>query len=376
MTDTARSVALRVLNRIEADGAYANLALAGALARTELSTADRRFATDLVYGTTRMRRACDVITDRFVTVQPDPATRNLLRLGAYQLAYGRVAAHAAVSETVNLATRRTAGFINAVLRKVAGLVADGGVDAMSWPSEWAQLSYPDWIGERLTTELGADAAVAALMVMNTPPAVTVRLDGYVQDASSQWVAAGVEATADERVADVCAAPGGKATALAQTGARVFASDRNPARLGLVVANDAQLGAGLYIGAADATSLPYRDGEFDAVLVDAPCSGLGAMRRRPDARWRITANDLDQLARLQQRILLESARVVGPRGRLVYSVCTLTAQESIDLAMPDGFAVDPTPPSVGRWTSYGPGWRVLPQDADTDGMIMIRYRRLS
>lgn len=368
---TARGVALGVLRRIEDQGAYANLVLNGELARSDLSDVDRRFATDLVYGTTRMRRACDALVDRFVTVPPDAATRSVLRLGAYQLVFGGVAAHAAVSETVALAPKRTRGFVNAVLRKVAST-------PMVWPSENARLSYPDWIAEALIAELGADDAAAALARMNQPPPVTVRDDGYVQDESSQWVAAAVGAGPLDRVLDVCAAPGGKATAMAAAGAAVVACDLRPARAGLVVQNAARLGltdrGGFEVVVADALAPPFRPGSFDAVLVDAPCSGLGALRRRPDARWRINRGDIDELAVLQRSILAAAAPLVRPGGRLVYSVCTLLAAESVDHPVPAGFEVDERPPDVGRWRPFRHGWRVLPHDADTDGMALIRYRR--
>lgn len=364
---SARQVALAALHRIEADGAYANLVLGPALERSDLGEADRRFATDLVYGTTRMRRACDALVDRFVTSPPDPATRTLLRLGAYQLAFGGVPAHAAVGETVALAPRRVRGFVNAVLRKVAAT-------PMVWPSEWTRLSYPDWIGERLVAELGEPEAIAALETMNLPPPVTVRADGYVQDASSQWVAAAVEAHPGERIFDACAAPGGKATAIAGTGATVVAGDTRPARARLVAANAERLGLDVGTVVADATLPPFVAATFDAVLVDAPCSGLGALRRRPDARWRVAATDVAELAELQRRIVAAAAPLVRPGGRLVYSVCTLTAAESIDHPAPDGFEVDERPPPVGTWRPYGHGWRVLPQDADTDGMVLVRYRR--
>jgi 16S rRNA (cytosine967-C5)-methyltransferase len=371
-TTPARAVAYGVLRRIEEQGAYANLVLHGELARARLSDMDNRFVTDLVYGTTRMRRACDALVDRFVTVPPDPATRTLLRLGAYQLHFAGVPAHAGVGETVGLAPNRTRGFVNAVLRKVAST-------PMVWPSERARLSYPDWIAEALTGELGAVDAVAAMERMNDAPPVTVRDDGYVQDESSQWVAAAVEASAGERVLDTCAAPGGKATALAAAGAHVVAADVRATRVSMIVENAARLG--LTDGdrfeavVADAAHPPFVPSSFDAVLVDAPCSGLGALRRRPDARWRIQPSDVDDLAALQRRILAATAPLVRPGGRLVYSVCTLTAAESIDHPVPDGFSVDPEPPAAGQWRPYGHGWRVLPQDADTDGMVLVRYRRL-
>ena len=126
--------------------------------------------------------------------------------------------------------------------------------------------------------------------------------------------------------------------------------------------------------ADGTAPPFRPGRFDAVLLDAPCSGLGALRRRADARWRIKPNDVVELAVLQRRLLPSAAELVRPGGRLIYSVCTITSAESIDHPTPAGFEVDDREPAVGTWRPFGQGWRVLPHDADTDGMVMIRYRR--
>lgn len=368
---TARRVALDALRRIEGDGAYANLVLGPMLASSGLGDADRRFVTELVYGTTRMRRACDAVVDRFVTVPPDDATRSVLRLGAYQLVFAGVAPHAAVSETVGLAPKRTRGFVNAVLRKVARL----SLAEMSWPSDGARLSYPDWIVDLFRFELGDDA-IPALERMNQAPPVTRRSDGYVQDESSQWVAASVEAAAGERVLDVCAAPGGKATAIAAGGAAVVANDQHHGRARLVRANARTLGLDVAVVAGDGLALPFRPDSFDVVLLDAPCSGLGALRRRADARWRITPNDLRELAALQASLLAAAALLVAPGGRLVYSVCTITAAESVDHDTPDGFVVEPATPGVGQWRPFRQGWRVLPHDADTDGMALIRYRRAS
>jgi 16S rRNA (cytosine967-C5)-methyltransferase len=365
---SARRVALEALGRIEG-GAYANLVLGPMLDASGLGAADRRFATELVYGTTRMRRACDSVIDRFVATAPDPMTRSILRLGTYQMVFAGVPPHAAVAETVGLAPRRTRGFANAVLRKVARLAPT----ELTWPSEATRLSYPDWIVERLGGELG-DEAVVALERMNEPPPVTVRDDGYVQDLSSQWVAAAVGAQERERVLDLCAAPGGKATAMAGVGADVVANDVRPGRARLVAGNAGRLGAAVAVTVADGTNPPFRHGSFDAVLLDAPCSGLGALRRRPDARWQVQPADVDDLVVLQAQLLAAAGDLVTRGGRLVYSVCTLTAAESIDHPAPAGFSVDPTTPVVGTWRSYAHGWRVLPQDADTDGMVMIRYRR--
>src|SRR3954469_3545783 len=144
---TARTVALRALTRIEDGGAYANLVLRGELDRSRLDQRDRGFVTELVYGSTRMRRACDFLVDRFLLRPVTADVRRVLRLGAYQLCFAEVAPHAAVSETVGLAPQKVRGLVNAVLRRVA----DAPVE---WPDEATRLSCPDWIVDRLTTDLG------------------------------------------------------------------------------------------------------------------------------------------------------------------------------------------------------------------------------
>jgi 16S rRNA (cytosine967-C5)-methyltransferase len=361
-------VAYGILQRIDHEGAYANLVLAASTEMAALDRRDRSFVTDLVYGTTRMRRACDALVDRFVSTEPRPAIRTLLRLGAYQLAFASVPVHAAVGETVALAPSGARGFVNAVLRRVAAT-------PMEWPTEAVRLSYPDWIVDRLVAELGHDDALASLEVMNTPPPVTERPDGYVQDVGSQWVAAAVGVQPGDLVLDVCAAPGGKATAMAALGGVVVAADVHPQRVGLIVANARSTGTTLAPVVADGTRPPFRPGGFDRVLLDAPCSGLGTLRRRADARWRVVPADVGALAALQARLLAASAGLVRPGGTLVYSVCTLLAAESTDHPVPDGFEVDDAEPP-GQWRRFGRGFRVLPHDADTDGMIVVRYRRRS
>jgi len=367
---SARRVALRCLERIEHEGAYANLVVPAELADAKLDGRDRGFVTELVYGTTRMRRACDALVDRFVLAEPEPQVRTILRLGAYQLEFARITGHAAVGETVELAPKRARGFVNAVLRNVART-------PMIWPDDATRLSYPDWIVRRLHDELG-DEAVAALERMDEAPPVSVRDDGYTQDLASQWVAAAVGARPGELVLDLCAAPGGKATAMARRdrhdGAAVVALDLSPARARLVDANARRLGADVSTLCADATSPPLRPAAFDRVLLDAPCSGLGALRRRPDARWRVSPDDVADLVELQRRLLAAAAELVRPGGSLTYSVCTLTAAESIDHPPPAGMDVVEEPPPVGTWRPYGVGWRVLPHDANTDGMVLLRYRR--
>ncbi len=367
MTESARLVAFRCLQRIDHEGAYANLVTAGELQRSHLSERDRRFVTELVYGTTRMRRACDALVDRFVATTPSPEVRTVLRLGAYQLAFAGVPAHAAVGETVELAPKRARGFVNAVLRRVADT-------PMAWHDEPTRLSYPDWIVSRLVSELGEIDAFEALHAMNVAPSVTERADGYIQDLGSQWVAAAVPADEGDTVLDVCAAPGGKATAIASNGSFVVAADLRPHRVGLIASNIESVGARSVVPlVADGTRPPFAAGSFDHVLIDAPCSGLGTLRRRADARWRIQPSDVTDLVVLQRTILDACAPLVRVGGSLVYSVCTLLSEESVDHPVPAGFEPITEPPP-GRWRPFGRGWRVLPQDADTDGMIVVRYRR--
>jgi 16S rRNA (cytosine967-C5)-methyltransferase len=365
---SARALALVALERIERDGAYANLLLPELLARSGLEPRDRHFTTELVYGTTRMRRACDFLVDRFLTREVQPGVRNALRLGAYQLHVLGLPPHAAVGETVEVAPKAARGLVNAVLRRVSE-------HDVVWPDEPTRLSYPDWIVERLRRDLGPDDAMAALEAMNRSPPVTERADGYVQDLASQWVADAVSAQPGERVADLCAAPGGKATLLAGTGAAVVAGDIRQGRVGLIRSN----APGLPVLAADAARPPFAAGTFDRVLLDAPCSGLGTLRRRPDARWRIDDAAPERLALVQRALIDAAIPLLRPGGVVVYSVCTLTDVEGPDLAAQvlasSGGRLEALgAPEVGSWESTGSGgWRLLPHVNDTDGMFLLRAR---
>ena len=373
MTPSARRVALDALLRIDTEGAYANLVLPPMLHGSRLGARDRAFVTELVYGTTRMRRACDWVAGRFVK-EPEriePIVRNVLRLGSYQLVFLRTPAHAAVATSVDLAPERARGLVNAVLRKVAS-------EPVRWPDPPTRLSYPDWMVARLAADLGADCALGALQQMNVAGEVDERADGYVQDRASQWVADYVDAKPGERVADVCAAPGGKATLMAATGASVTAADVRPGRARLVAANARRLGAtSLATLIADGRRPPHRAGTFDRVLVDAPCSGLGVLRRRPDARWHVQPEDVDTLAVLQRELLVAAADMVRPGGTVVYAVCTLTRTETtavddwLAVARPELLALDPP---EEPWMPAGRGARLLPQTAGTDGMFLLGLKR--
>jgi 16S rRNA (cytosine967-C5)-methyltransferase len=366
----ARRVAIEAVRRIDEEGAYANLLLATTLADSPLDQRDRNLVTELVYGTTRMRRAVDWLVDRFLVSPPGPALRASLRVGAYQLAFMRVPAHAAVSATVSASAKRNRAPVNAILRKVAD-----SIDAVEWPSLGIRLSYPDWIIGRLSDDLGAEPAIAMLEQMNLAPSVHERDDGYIQDEASQWVVEAVGAQPGERVLDLCAAPGGKATGLAALGAQVTATDSRVSRSSLVAANIKRLGiTNATAITADGRHPPFRAATFDRILVDAPCSGLGVLRRRADARWRVTPKDIENLAVLQGELIDAAVTLLKPGGVLVYSVCTVTMAETVTIAEAATGRHELVPIPIGdeRWTAVGTGARLLPQDHDTDAMVIFAW----
>lgn len=364
-----RRVAIAALEEMET-GAYLNLSLPARLKATSLSDRDRRFVTHLVYGAARMKRACDWLVDRFLLRDVDATVRATLRIGAYQLAYLGTPPHAAVSATVAAAPPKAKGLVNAVLRRVADDLPP------VWPDDATRLSYPDWIIDTLRADLGGDDAVAALEAMNEPAEVTTRADGYVQDEASQWVAAFVGAQAGERVVDLCAAPGGKATFLAHGGARVVANDISVARSRLVGENARSTGAHLPVVAGDGRRPAFRPRSFDRVLVDAPCSGLGVLRRRPDARWRKREADIPALVALQRDLLDAAVDLLRPGGTIVYSVCTVTRDETLgidDWLLRAHPGLEAVAAPGAPWRRWGRGGLLLPHDAGTDGMWVIGLR---
>lgn len=429
----SRALAIRALVRIE-DGAYANVVLPALLRDSDLAARDRAQVTEWVYGTVRMQRALDhqiaPSLDRPLA-KLDPPVRAALRLGAYQLGHG-IAAHAAVGETVaamNNVSPRAKGFVNAVLRKLTR-------SGPPWPlptgddveSIGIRHSVPDWIVERLVDDLGPSSAAATLAAVNEPGVVTLRVnplrsivdaveaelldagvvttrgvldpddllvtgtgdiralpavrDGRAtpQDQASHAVARAVGARPGERVLEVGAAPGGKTTALAEAmgdHGLVVGVDRNPARTRMIAEGARRLGlATVAPVVADGMELPFADGAFDRVLVDAPCSGLGVLRRRPEARWRLEPRTIGELARIQPLLVEAASRAVRPGGVLVYSVCTLTHAETVAVdewaagALP---AWEALPPPAAPWTPVGRGARLLPSAADTDGMYVLALR---
>lgn len=376
---SARSVALDVIRRVTDEGAYSNLTLARTLARAGLSERDAAFATELVYGTLRrlipIDHALAPLLERPIDTAPKGG-RAALRLGAYQLRYLRVPAHAAVSETVALVDQRHRGFVNAVLRRSATLepqesegASDQAVSLRTGLAEWAVRELRRVVGSDEETELAAAAlAERALLTIraNTcrttvdelerelgaagiqtergtvhPDSLVVAsgspaaLPGFdegrfaVQDQASSFVVRALDPQPGDRVLDVCAGPGGKTGHLAclvGPKGRVVAADVSPARLELVRATIQRLGLSAELLVQDGRRPAVREG-FDRILVDAPCSGIGSARRRPELLWRARKDELAGLARLQVGIATAAAGLLRPGGLLVYSVCTFPRAET-------------------------------------------------
>ncbi len=441
--DLARRTAYDLLRAVDEHAAYANLALAGLLRERRLEPRDAAFVTELGYGTLRLRGTYDAVIAACIDrplARVDAPVLDVLRLGAHQLLGMRVPPHAAVAATVELA-RAVVGesrgrFVNAVLRRI------GGNDLAGWLAKVAPgvetdpvghlavtTSHPRWVVEAIRTALGAAAAelrdaleadnvaaevalvarpgraeVAELLAAGARPgrwsphaallpsgdpggieAVRARRAG-VQDEGSQLVALAAAVAPldgrDERWLDVCAGPGGKAALLAglatQRGAQLVAGELAPHRARLVAGALDGTGTTLI---ADGTRPPWRDGSFDRVLVDAPCSGLGALRRRPEARWRRTPADLTAIGPLQRTLLRSALDAVRPGGVVTYATCsphraeTVAVVEDVLSSRPDAERLDargcfPPMPQLGD----GPDVQLWPHRHGTDAMYVAMLRR--
>jgi len=315
-----------------------------------LDERDRAFAMQVAYGTVQRVRPLDYAIEslgRRRVRKLDPPVRAALRLGAYQLGYlASVPAHAAANESVELVREagleRAVAFTNAVMRRlgegIAELLAGLGEDT---PAAAAlKHSYPDWVAEAWWRELGANDARALMRAQNESPERVLReptgglLAPWPQSRGSQLAGSAVGARPGERILDLCAAPGGKATQLVAAGAEVVAVEKHAGRARELEENAARLGAPLRVVNADALELPDDLAGFDRVLVDAPCSGLGVLNSRPDLRWRATP-----LVELQLGLLRVATERVRAGGAITYSVCTIHRPENEDVVDALGLPVE-------------------------------------
>jgi 16S rRNA (cytosine967-C5)-methyltransferase len=396
----ARRAAYEVVRRVFEEDAYADRALRSAV--EGLDARDRALAQRLAYGTVQRLRTLDHAIEaigRRPTRKLDPPVLAALRLGAYQLGYTELPAHAVVDDTVELVRRsgleRAVPFTNAVMRrlteKLRGLLG-------SLPEGPLKHSYPDWIYDVWRRDLGDERALSLMRAQNEPPETVVRLvrgdppgeptdvpgayrvervdeqamaEGRIwpQSRASQLAALVVGSDEGERVLDVAAAPGGKATMLRGD---VTAVELHPGRARELAENVERLGASnVRVLEADATDLPSELDGFDRALVDAPCSGLGVLARRADLRWRARP-----LPELELALLEAAAERVRPGGTIVYSVCTINADENEAIVEASGLEVEPL---ADEWPQYAHPKRpefllTFPDTHQTSGFFIARLRK--
>ena len=440
MPSEARAVAFSVVRRVFADGAYADRALPAEADRAGLDARDRALATRLAYGTVQRKGTLDHLLARLAerpVARLDPPVLAAARLGLYQLLYlDGVPDRAAVAESVDLAKgaagRGAAGLVNAVLRRAAREGRDALLGPLHDrdPAGAALLhSVPLWLAEQWWSELGPETARALLAAANEPAEHALRTNTLVSDRDAVAAALGVPSRTDpvlpaalvlegpfdlrgsalwdegavwpqsraamavarvvapqtgERVLDLCAAPGGKAThlaALSGDGAEIIAVEQHPGRADALRATCARLHArGVRVEVADA-AVARADGPFERVLVDPPCSGLGTLAAHPDLRWRMTPAAIGELAALQGRMLAAAAAVTAPGGTLVYATCTISAQENeavIAKLMRSNphFAVDDLRADFPAWhhPQAAEYLLTLPSRDITAGFFVARLRR--
>jgi 16S rRNA (cytosine967-C5)-methyltransferase len=381
----ARRAAFEVVRRVFEEEAYADRALVSAV--EGLDDRDRALAQRLAYGTVQLRRTLDFGIDQLgkrPVRKLDPPVRTSLRLGAYQLAWTELPVHAVVDDAVELVRaarrERAVPFTNAVMHRLAqgfrGLVA-------SLPEGPVKHSYPDWIAEVWTRDFGADAALDLMRAQNEPPALEVHAGepvgeptdvpgAYVVERvdpsrmramsrASQLAALVVGSQEGERILDACAAPGGKTLLLHGD---VTAVEVHPGRARRLAE---EMPANVRIVNADVRELDER--AFDRALVDAPCSGLGVLARRPDLRWRA-----QPLPDLQLELIRAAAERTKPGGTIVYAVCTLNADENEAVVDACGVEIEP----IDDWPQYAhpsrPEFLLTRPDRDrTSGFFIARMR---
>jgi 16S rRNA (cytosine967-C5)-methyltransferase len=435
-----RDLALTALARVD-QGGWANLALPRLLSGSGLGDGDRAAVTDLVYGSLRLRGALDYAL-RPLSRQPlerlEPLVLLGLRLGAYELLFAGTAPHAALNEVVGAVrragSRGQAGYVNAVLRRLA-LEPPRWPDQAADPAGWATSrgSHPRWVVQEALERLGPEEMVELVEADNARPQVTLRATpgrlgrdellaelaaagvparpsplspdcvllergepaalaaiqegrAVVQDAASALVAPALGAGGGELVVDLAAGPGGKAGHLAALGARVLAVELHPARARMVRDTARRLGLERLLAVVgDGTRPPAAPGRADAALVDAPCSNLGTLRRRPEARWRHGPEELARLAGLQLALLEAAARCVRPGGHLLYSVCTWTRAETdevVDAALARHPELRPAPlagpaatTAAGEAAAPPSRRQYWPHRHHSDGIFIARLRKI-
>lgn len=440
-----RQLAFIALRDIHRYGAYTDIALDRGLLTAQLNNADRRLATELVYGCARRMRSLDALIDQLgmkkAEEQP-PAFRTILHIGLYQLRYQqRIPASAAVNTTVELAKENgfkgLTGVVNGMLRQYIRLakVATEALELPQAPIERLGIlhSFPDWIIQMWLEQIGIEETEQLCEWFNQSPTIDLRInplrtslreveaamqaagvgvqrvphlpqalritggagaigqlpkfnEGWwtIQDSSAQLVSYLLEPSSGDVVIDACAAPGGKTTHIAELmgdQGKIWGCDKTASRIKKVKENMQRLQLkSIQILTGDSRNFPQFTNTADRVLLDAPCSGLGTLHRRPDIRWRVSPETVQELSILQAELLEQAATWVKPGGVLVYATCSLHLQENEQVIQPflerhPQWQIEPPLPNSPLSAFATPqGWlKVWPHRYQMDGFFMARLK---
>ncbi|NEP40484.1 MAG: 16S rRNA (cytosine(967)-C(5))-methyltransferase [Okeania sp. SIO2H7] len=440
MNNNPRQLAFIILQEVYRKEAFADFALDKNLRKNDLIDANRRLVTELVYGCVRKQRSLDAIIDRLAkkkSHQQHPDLRIILHIGLYQLSYlAQIPESAAVNTTVELAKEnklaKLTGFINGLLREY--IRRELTIDLPKNPVQklGTLYSFPDWIVKYWIETLGLRETEELCSWFNQSPSLDLRINplkisitevetamkntgicvnwipqfpqllrltsavgsiqklpGYeegwwsVQDSSAQLVSYLLNPQPGEIIIDACAAPGGKTTHIAELigdNGKIFAIDKTASRLKMLEQNSERLqlkSISIYIG--DSRSFPEFINQADRVLLDAPCSGLGTLHRRVDARWRQTPENIQKLSKLQSELLENTAKWVKPAGVLVYATCTIHSlenEEVIEKFLTNNSEWEIEAPTIDFIVSpTAEGWvKVWPHREHMDGFFMVKLRR--
>lgn len=437
-----RDAALTILLAVDKNQAYSNLLLNQTIKKYKLDAKDRALLTEITYGTLQYKYTLDYYLEPFVRTKIDLWVRWLLRLSLYQVVYlSRIPAHAAVNEAVEIAKKRghkgIASMVNGVLRSIQrqGIRSlDEILDPIKKLS--IETSHPEWLVNRLIESYGIEVTTKMLHENNVPPTLTVRVNSLkttalevvkmleeegiqskisdlipecihimsgqvthtdcfknglitIQDESSMMPANVLHPKEGARVLDMCAAPGGKTTHLAEkmnNNGSILATDLHPHKLDLIDETSTRLGIDIIqtapVDGRNASEMLQKE-SYDAVLVDAPCSGLGVMRRKPDIKYTKREEDFESLHKIQLQLLDNAVKVLKPDGRLVYSTCTvdrlenegtvqafLTSHPEMELV-----PIDNLPNELLEKQQNGM-LQIFPQDFGSDGFFVAAFQKKS
>ncbi|UXR70350.1 MULTISPECIES: 16S rRNA (cytosine(967)-C(5))-methyltransferase RsmB [unclassified Staphylococcus] len=429
---TVRELSFETLEAVLKDGAYSNLKMNEVLQEHELSPADRGLYTALVYGTLKRKLTLDFYLKPFIKTRVKGWVRRLLWMSLYQFVYmDKIPTHAIINEAVEIAKQRggkqTGNTVNAILRQ-ATTQPLRNIDSVKNKDERLSVRYslPTWIIRHWKTHFGLETTEAIAEQMLLPAVQTVRVnrtkisvasvvqqleeEGYhvqqdrdithclivegtgvmqsqlfkqgkisIQDKSSMFVAEMMNLQPGHNVLDCCSAPGGKSCHMAEIldgSGHILATDIHDHKIGLIQHNINKLGlSGIEAHQHDAT-VPY-EGEFDRILVDAPCSGLGVLRHKPEIRYTMTQETVDELVKIQLQILNNVAQNLKIGGELIYSTCTIEQMENENViytflkAHPEFEFVTIKDPRTDQQVKT---LQLLPQDYDADGFFITKIRR--